>query len=842
MNEAKADLHLHTKYSDRPSEWILRRIGAPESFVEPEEAYRRAKAKGMDFVTISDHNCISGALDIAHLDDVFISNEVTTYFPEDRCKVHLLTIGIDEEQFRFIEELRPNIYELRDYLVRERIAYSVAHPFFRVNNKLTPMHIEKLILLFNCFEGLNGSRDRRASQLVNLVFRNLTPDWIDRAAERHRIEPLGDAPWRKFFTGGSDDHGGLYVANAYTVTPRAETRDQYVDFVRKGHCDLGGRAGSSLRLAHSFYEIAYQYYRRRFGASASGVDLLGEIFERLSGHAEEVSSSKGFALGRKVRGALDRRRLSDVERRLLDDLAELVSKAQEKVTGDGDATSGGSGTKRSAGSSQDWRTFEQAAGLVHLLGFRFVDQLMEHLGAGRVLDAFQTFASLAPVGLGVAPYIASFATQHKDEVFLQDVAGHFPWSGYQRFKRGGRVWMTDTYGDTNGVARMIQILGEEAYREGLPLEVVTSELSGGKSPWRRNFKPVGSFSVPEYEMQRIAFLPFLEVIEYLENQDVSELIISTPGPVGLTGLAAAKLLGLRKVGFYHTDFPAYVREMTENAGLTSFTQAYMTWFYDQMDLIYVPSESYRRQLESWGFAPERLALLQRGVDVDLFSPAKRSETFWDRFSERPSVLRFVYVGRISEEKNVQTLLDSFKAIESSTSAELCFVGDGPARDQLEREATGHRVVFTGFLEGEALATAYASADVFVFPSETDTFGNVVLEAQASGLPALVSTKGGPREIIVDGETGVVVDCSQIDRLAEAMKALAQHEALRRRMALAARKHASGYRWGAVLDQLWDDSPSVRGANGTRRPSLLTHDGPVEDDARHEQALDTEVGG
>ena len=93
--EAKVDLHVHSKYSDRPSEWILRRIGAPESFVEPIELYRIAKSRGMDFVTISDHNCIDGALEIAHLADTFISDEVTTYFPEDGCKVHFLVCGID---------------------------------------------------------------------------------------------------------------------------------------------------------------------------------------------------------------------------------------------------------------------------------------------------------------------------------------------------------------------------------------------------------------------------------------------------------------------------------------------------------------------------------------------------------------------------------------------------------------------------------------------------------------------------------------------------------------------------------------------------------------------------
>jgi predicted metal-dependent phosphoesterase TrpH len=108
---AKVDLHVHSKYSDRPSDWFLRRIGAPESFVEPLDLYRTAKQRGLDFVTISDHNCIDGALEIAHLPDTFISNEVTTYFPEDGCKVHCLVSGITDRQFEDIQEVRHDIYE-----------------------------------------------------------------------------------------------------------------------------------------------------------------------------------------------------------------------------------------------------------------------------------------------------------------------------------------------------------------------------------------------------------------------------------------------------------------------------------------------------------------------------------------------------------------------------------------------------------------------------------------------------------------------------------------------------------------------------------------------------------
>ena len=95
---SRADLHVHSKYSNRPSEWILRRLGSPESFVEPVELYHTVRRRGMQFVTISDHNCIDGALEIAHLPGTFISNEVTTYFPEDRCKVHFLVVGITDRK------------------------------------------------------------------------------------------------------------------------------------------------------------------------------------------------------------------------------------------------------------------------------------------------------------------------------------------------------------------------------------------------------------------------------------------------------------------------------------------------------------------------------------------------------------------------------------------------------------------------------------------------------------------------------------------------------------------------------------------------------------------------
>ena len=780
----RADLHVHSKYSNRPSAWFLRRIGAPESFVEPTEVYRRARERGMDFVTISDHNRIEGAAEIAHLPGTFISCEVTTYFPEDRCKIHLLVFGLDEETFRYVDELRPSIYELRDYLIETDLPHSVAHPFFRVNHRLTPVHVEKLLLLFNRFEGLNGARERRASDLVNLVMRSLTPGMMDRMVDQHGIEPHGERPWVKSFTGGSDDHSGLFIAGACTTVAEPTTSvDGFLDQLRAGACELGGQAGSSLRLAHSFYEIAYSYYLDRFGGSRS---LVGEVLENLARAGGEAKSGSGFYS--RVGGAFVRRRLSDPERLVFDQLRALLA----QNPGGPDA-------------APDRRVFERSAQVVHLLGYRFFDQLVEHLRAGRFLDAFQTFASLAPVGLAVSPYLASFSTQHQDEPFLQDICASFEAAAPLARKGGGVCWATDTFGEVNGVARMIRALGETAERRGRRLDVITSMHESAEFPWVKNFPPVGTFDIDEYPGQTVAFPPFLAMIEAIERRSYSKVVISTPGPVGLTALAAARLLGLETIGIYHTDFPRYVEQYTDQPLLAGWTRQAMAWFYGKMDRVLAPSRAYRDELLEMGLSPQRLGLLRRGVDRELFAPGKSR----DRSGSSAGLL-LLYVGRLSADKNLDYLGAEFRlllkqCLESGAAPPgLRFVGDGPSRSHLAREladlVAAGRVSFSGVLEGDALAEAYASADVFVFPSVTDTFGNVVLEAQASGLPAVVSDRGGPQDIVVPGESGVVV-APQPGAFAAALMELQRDPARLRSMSETARRSSVEWTWERVLEDL-----------------------------------------
>src|SRR5690242_6815421 len=200
---SKCDLHIHSRYSARSEEWLFRRLELPDSYSDPCELHRQLTERGMDYVTITDHDTIEGCLQIVDLPYTFISEQVTTYFPQDTCKLHILVWGISEQQHRDIERVRDNIFELQRYLQTAQITHAVAHPLYSVNGKLEARHLEQLILLFKHFEGINGLRDALLSDLAQTLFEQLTPDKINELASRHNLAPTHTEPWKKVFVGGS---------------------------------------------------------------------------------------------------------------------------------------------------------------------------------------------------------------------------------------------------------------------------------------------------------------------------------------------------------------------------------------------------------------------------------------------------------------------------------------------------------------------------------------------------------------------------------------------------------------------------------------------------------------
>jgi len=794
---SRCDLHIHSRYSARSEEWLFRRFDFPDSYSDPGQLYEQLLKHGMDYVTITDHDTIEGCLQIAHLPRTFISEQVTTYFPQDPCKLHILVWGISERQHREIQRVRDNVFDLQPYLQAAQIAHAVAHPLYSVNGRLEARHLEQLMLLFKHFEGINGLRDALLSDLTQTLLKQLTPEEIDTLATRHNLAPTHAEPWKKIFVGGSDDHGGQFVASACTEAPAADSVEKFLGFVRSGECEPRGQGGTPLILSHGFYNTVACFIQDRFHEKLGpGAALLEKMFSRFM----EGRAPTEFTLREKmdfvVQGVLSGKIFEFVKPANVSLWKELSGyfarpEIKAKLTAQLDEVS-----------EPERRTFLMANMVAEQLAFRFFKKFVQQISSGNMVESMQALSAIAPILVVLTPYIYGFHSQAPSRKWLRAIFKELTSEIPIALQNRKRAWFTDTLEDVNGVATTIWKMTAAGATAGKELIVVTSRNNPHVCDIPiKNFPPIGEFELPEYELQKLSFPPILQMLDYIQRERFSEIIISTPGPVGLTALLAAKMLNLQTSGIYHTDFPQYVRILTEDSFLESMAWRYMQWFYGQLDTVFVNSEEYRQSWIKRGFDPAKLKILPRGLDTDLFHPARREPVFFEKFGARNGEVRLLYVGRISREKDLDLLAAAYRRLrKEGLSLQLFIVGHGPYSDAFAKSLP--EAVFTGYLRGIELATAYASADVFVFPSTTDTFGNVILEAQASGLPVVVSDSGGPKELVEDNANGLITKSHDVEDFTRAIRALVTDSALRERMGRFARQSVIDRSWPSAFGKFW----------------------------------------
>jgi glycosyltransferase involved in cell wall biosynthesis len=270
------------------------------------------------------------------------------------------------------------------------------------------------------------------------------------------------------------------------------------------------------------------------------------------------------------------------------------------------------------------------------------------------------------------------------------------------------------------------------------------------------------------------------------------------------------MIELPVVGSYHTELAAYAALRTEDPRLAFGAQLAIGAFYGQCRTVLSPSAASDAVLAGMGIDPQRIGRWDRGVDTHRFHPDLRDEGLL------PGEISVLYAGRLTTEKGVDLLADAFLAArERDPRLHLCLAGGGPEEGAL-RERLGGHATFLGWLHGDALAHAYASADVFLFASRTDTFGQVLLEAQASGLPVVAVDEGGPRELIEDGVTGLLRP-AEAGPLAEALLDLARVPAARRRLSRAGRLAVAERSWERALGRLADGYRNALGEPATAAP-------------------------
>lgn len=782
----KIDCHAHSKFSKRPHFWVLQKLGCQECYTEPAAIYDIARKRGMSKVTITDHNAIDGALEIAHLPDTFISEEITTYFPKDKCKVHVLAYNIDEKQHADIQKARENIFDLLNYLHAEGITHSLAHPLWSVNNRLTLDHFEQMLLLFKNFE-LNGARESQINVFLKGVLAGLTRADIDLLMEKHKITPAFQNPWEKNLTGGSDDHSSLNIGLTYTQVKGARNLASFLQGLNRGKAEACGQASSPLTLARNIYSIAYQFYKQKYGLakyahSSPFFNLLESMLQvKLK---RKRNPWKYFSVYYKVKNFFNSdSKNADLSATIQKEVSNLKTIASQK--------------------NPDIQWFAIINRLANRVMHPFHEHFQKAIMGANFIDCLNSFTPTGIVYLGLSPYIAAFSSFSEDRVLAAQIVERFRNPGEGKAGEINLAHFTDTFYEINGVGLTLQRQIAAAFQAEKNYTIITCD-ENGRPPQNgvQNFTPIGVFNLPEYPEQRLYHPPFLEILNFCYVNNFSQILAATPGPLGLSALAVARMLKLPLWGTYHTALPQYAQYLTEDQTVAEMMWKYITWFYQQMDAVFVPSRSTGAELEEKGIDPRKIRVYPRGVDLELFHPAKRNGYLESRY-QLPEGLKLLYVGRVSKEKNLQLLSRVFKSLLATyPKTHLVIVGDGPYLEEMQREMSGAPCLFTGYLEGEDLAAVYASCDLFLFPSTTDTFGNVVLEAQASGLPVIVTDSGGPQENVLPGESGLVVPGNDEESFLQAINHLLAEPRRLKEMGQAARLGMQSRSFDHAFNAAW----------------------------------------
>lgn len=361
--------------------------------------------------------------------------------------------------------------------------------------------------------------------------------------------------------------------------------------------------------------------------------------------------------------------------------------------------------------------------------------------------------------------------------------------------------VTETFPpQVNGVSRTLGELARRLEGRGDAVQVVYPDY--GDRPDRPHACRVRSISLPFYKELRLPLPPFGRVHRAVDAFRPDVIHVATEAFLGLSLLRYASRRSIPVVSSFHTNFDQYSAHYGVGWARSPIWR-YLRWFHNRTRETYVPSRTTIAQLEAKGF--ERLVLWPRGVDCSTFRPDRPGrDAIRAGFGWTPEDVAIVYVGRIAPEKNIDYLGDALAIVaERRPGVRILFVGDGPSREELEGKLGGV-ASFAGYQVGDALADHYAAGDLFAFSSTTETFGNVVQEAMASGMPVVALRAGGVGEIVRDGETGTLLDeDAPPDAFARALIRLADRADERRSMARAARAYAESQSWDAIMDALRD---------------------------------------
>jgi glycosyltransferase involved in cell wall biosynthesis/predicted metal-dependent phosphoesterase TrpH len=737
----RVDMHCHSTASQVSKLGVQRALGLPECATPPEEVYALAKHRGMDFVTITDHDTIDGVLQIADRPDVFVSEELTAHFRGEPQAVHVLCYGITGEDHEWLQAHSGDVELCAGYLYEREIACALAHPYYNVAAPLTTRHRRRLAELFGVWEVRNGARARELN--------------LPAATYVSTRDSIG--------IGGSDDHAGVDIGRTFTAAPAAATPAEFLAHMRAGQVSAHGKQGSAAKWAHAAIALA----ARSLGPAPEEGDTPASpdprtvltMVQRLLREGDVRRGATGADLSPTDARCLLRAWLSAVELDHLDErgLIDLMQADDFSHSG----------------------LFRRACRL-HERKLRTAVEVAVRAATGEA-DVLVAAEGLFESCIAAIPYAPAVAFLANERAKLD---------GRSSDDRETRVAiLADGIGSMHGVTRTI----EEIRQRGVPgFEI---EVVGTDPKVDLRLPAVAEIDVPYYPGLSIGVPSLPATVQLLADGGFDAIHVCSPGPAGIAGVLVARALGLPLVGSYHTELTAYAGLRSGAQHVTDAMALAVGAFYNACDIVLSPSSASDAALAGIGLRAEKIVRWDRGVDTARFDPSLRGTRLLE-----PRKLEVLYSGRITHEKGAELLAEAFLlARAQEPRLHLVLAGGGPEQEQLA-ERLGRHATFLGWLSGDELARTYANADLFLFPSATDTFGQVILEAQASGLPVVAVAEGGPQSLIEDRVTGLLCEASA-PALAAAVLELTASPLLRESLSRAALATVRERTWERALERL-----------------------------------------
>jgi glycosyltransferase involved in cell wall biosynthesis/predicted metal-dependent phosphoesterase TrpH len=568
--------------------------------------------------------------------------------------------------------------------------------------------------------------------------------------------------------GGSDDHAGVDIGRTFTEAPAAATPEEFLHRLREGRAEAGGEQGSAAKWAHAAMALATRALALdgESGGAAADPSAVLKIAQRTIAEGAAREGKVAADIGPDdARGLLEAwLRSIELDLRGRDLLAYLQA----------DDFSHADLYRRAR------RTHERRLRVAVREGAAAVASGNVGAAAGSLFDALVPVVPYAPATAFLGAEKAKLAARPAERPRVALIA--------------------DGIGATHGVTATIEKIRELGV-PGFEIEVVGTDAGVD-----RRLPAAAELEVPFYAGMSLGVPELPGLVETIAEGRYDLVHVTAPGPAGVAATLLNRVAGTPLVASYHTELASYTGLRSGDGELESLARMALAAFYGAPSLVLSPSPAADHSLLGLGVDANRLGRWERGVDVSRFDPGKAAR------EDYPGEVKVLYAGRLTREKGVDLLAESFlRARKADPRLHLLLAGGGPEETEL-RNRLGEQATFLGWLDGEELARAYASADVFLFCSTTDTYGQVVLEAGASGVPVVAVAEGGPASLIENRHTGMLCQADP-DHIAGTVLQLAASPLLRRHLGASAVRAARARSWQRALEQLAEGYQRALGAAG-----------------------------